>query len=170
MGVIEVGLEFLSTFPRRERHHSKGSQGNKKYFYPRSHVGNDRCIALPAAGRRYFYPRSHVGNDPGISAGIGRDRYFYPRSHVGNDAYFGGNLSVSGEFLSTFPRRERPASSQMDLATSAFLSTFPRRERHSDDLNYYYRLKFLSTFPRRERLIHFSVFFPYICISIHVPT
>ena len=34
---------FLSTFPRRERHYITSSiVYNFFYFYPRSHVGNDR--------------------------------------------------------------------------------------------------------------------------------
>ena len=121
---------FLSTFPRRERH---------------IRFMNDVIIY------RYFYPRSHVGNDASWLFQRMYCSYFYPRSHVGNDIWQRRRAVRSQGFLSTFPRRERPLAHRRPLGTDIFLSTFPRRERHISMSSVMLLRLFLSTFPRRER-------------------
>ena len=96
----------------------------------------------------HFYPRSHVGNDVLAMRDERIAENFYPRSHVGNDNDALLKLLNMNEFLSTFPRRERPVQRVFNSGGNRFLSTFPRRERRSN--------------PRRAvRRNH---------ISIHVPT
>ena len=143
---------FLSTFPRRERRFDMQQyHQHYRYFYPRSHVGNDRSSSCLHSPRKYFYPRSHVGNDQSSSP--------WMRFHL--------------LFLSTFPRRERHCELSTSPPLERFLSTFPRRERLGylalpADSRYFYPRShvgndvimavaaaatalFLSTFPRRER-------------------
>ena len=78
---------FQSTFPRGERLKAQYGVGlSIAYFNPRSLVGNDGLIHLPAAAGQYFNPRSLVGND--VMADIKE-----------------AGLKL---FQSTFPRGERP--------------------------------------------------------------
>ena len=78
---------------------------------------------------------------------------FYPRSHVGNDSKYACAELMGQEFLSTFPRRERPVAVLFLSPVATFLSTFPRRERPIDNEIKFELFAFLSTFPRRERLM-----------------
>ena len=79
---------FLSTFPRRERRPILMQLNNVSYFYPRSHVGNDRVsyksTSIPVKFLSTFPRRERLNNLDMIG-------YGYP-------------------FLSTFPRRERPSA------------------------------------------------------------
>ena len=79
---------FLSTFPRRERPTTDLEYNGHKIFlstFPRRERPN---FSILLCLMRYFYPRSHVGNDI-IQGGyvLRSGDHFYPRSHVGNDLW-----------------------------------------------------------------------------------
>ena len=85
---------FLSTFPRRERHRNDQDMVVIEKFlstFPRRERPN---FSILLCLMRYFYPRSHVGNDRVPLAALWQRLHFYPRSHVGNDKLFSQLLTL----------------------------------------------------------------------------
>ncbi len=141
--------EFLSTFPRRERLSRSFRSHTITHFYPRSHVGNDRCLPGGRSSASKFLSTFPRRERPAAGAVVG---------------------SEAQKFLSTFPRRERQSHGNAPSTFNLFLSTFPRRERRLRVKLGSERDGFLSTFPRRERPAGDAGGARLCLISIHVPT
>ena len=84
--VIATPVEFQSTFPRGERRQILRYMGFRKYFNPRSRVGNDHLTGWWTGCRQIFqstFPRGERRS--GTCRRADRILYFNPRSRVGND-------------------------------------------------------------------------------------
>ena len=58
-----LGIEFQSTFPRRERRLTGVGELNREDFNPRSREGNDKRRRFIFHNVKDFNPRSREGND-----------------------------------------------------------------------------------------------------------
>ena len=139
---------FLSTFPRRERHHTR---------WLRSQIWRSFLSTFPRRERPLVV---------WLSASL---FYFYPRSHVGNDLNRIGLAFFNSSFLSTFPRRER----RMRLiAGSCPRYFYPRSHVGNDRVPLAALWQRLHFYPRshvgNDKL--FSQLLTLDLISIHVPT